>query len=78
MNGKSRSDSLILDDADRLMSIEETASRLGTSRKVVTKLIQGGHLAALHFHRETRVPKTFLGRFIEECAGKDVLDLAGS
>lgn len=48
---------LILDDADRLMNLEETAKRMRTGRKFVKGLIDAGLLGAIRFGNECRVPK---------------------
>ena len=65
---------MILDDADRLMNLEETAKRLRTSRKIVMELIKVGFLGAIQFGKECRVPKSCLNKFIGESIGTNILE----
>jgi len=71
-------DVLILDDADRLMNMEETAKRLRTSRPVVKGLVDAGILGAIRFGKEYRIPKSVFHKFIIDHIGEDLLEtLAG-
>lgn len=64
---------LILDDADRLMNLEETSRRLRTSRAVVSELIHTGLLPAIRFGKDYRVPKSAFHDFIVANIGGDIL-----
>jgi len=66
---------LILDDADRLLSLEEVGERLGTGRVFVGKLIRAGLLNALAFRKIKRVPKSELTRFINKYLGQDLYEI---
>jgi excisionase family DNA binding protein len=63
---------LVLDDAERLLSLEEVSARLGSGRPFVGRLIQAGLLQALSFRRIKRVPKSELTRFIQDHLGEDL------
>lgn len=63
---------LLLDDADRLMNLEETAKRMRTSRLFVKGLIDAGLLGAVRFGSECRVPKSSLHEFFVEHIGEDL------
>jgi len=63
---------LVLDDAERLLSLEEVGARLGSGRPFVGRLIQAGLLQALSFRRIKRVPKSELTRFIQDHLGEDL------
>lgn len=65
---------MILDDADRLMNLEETAKRLRTSRGVVAELIKADFLGAIRFGKECRVPKSALNKFIADNIGINILE----
>lgn len=65
---------MILDDADRLMNLEETAKRLRTSRKIVMELIKVGFLGAIQFGKECRVPESCLNKFVGESIGTNILE----
>ena len=65
---------LILDDADRLMNLEETAKRMRTSRLIVAELVKAGMLGAIKFGKEYRVPKSAFHQFIVEHIGEDILE----
>mgnify|MGYP000127325111 FL=1 len=69
---------LILDDADRLMNLEETAKRMRTGRKFVKGLIDAGLLGAIRFGNECRVPKSCLHAFFVEHMGEDLLKTLAS
>lgn len=63
------------DDADRLMSIAETAARLKTSPPVVSRLIKSGLLRACYFGKCTRIKKTTFNAFLAQCDGKNIIRL---
>ncbi len=44
---------LIMDDTDRLLSVEEVAERLRTGKQFVRRLINAGLLPALSFRRNS-------------------------
>lgn len=67
--------SMIGDDADRLLSIKEVATRLRTGQAFVTELINAGLLPVLKFKRDRRIPKSAFNRFITEYTGKDLYEV---
>lgn len=66
---------LIMDDADRLLSVEEVAERLRTGKQFVRRLINAGLLPALSFRRNRRIRKVSLNRFLEEYDGQDLYEV---
>lgn len=66
---------LIMDDADRLLSVEEVADRLRTGKQFVRRLINAGLLPALSFRRNRRIRKVSLNKFLEEYDGKDLYEV---
>lgn len=66
------------DGTDYLLSIDEAASRLRTSRSIVVRLVQAKLLKTLRFRREHRIPKSVLNEFIKEHLGEDVYELLES
>lgn len=66
---------LIMDDADRLLSVEEVAERLRTGKQFVRRLINTGLLPALSFRRNRRIRKVSLNKFLEEYDGKDLYEV---
>lgn len=66
---------LIMDDADRLLSVEEVAERLRTGKQFVRRLIKAGLLPALSFRRNRRVRKMSLNKFLEEYDGQDLYEI---
>lgn len=66
---------LIMDDADRLLSVEEVAERLRTGKQFVRRLINAGLLPALSFRRNRRIRKVSLNKFLEEYDGKDLYEV---
>lgn len=63
---------LIVDDTDRLLSVEEVAERLRTGKQFVRRLINAGLLPALSFRRNRRIRKVSLNKFLEEYDGQDL------
>ena len=66
---------LIVDDTDRLLSVEEVAERLRTGKQFVRRLINAGLLPALSFRRNRRIRKVSLNKFLEEYDGKDLYEV---
>lgn len=66
---------LIPDDADRLLSLEEVGERLGSGRLFAARLVRVGLLNTLAFRRIKRVPKSELARFIQEHLGEDIYEI---
>ena len=66
---------LIMDDADRLLSVEEVADRLRTGKQFVRRLINAGLLPALSFRRNRRIRKVSLNKFLEEYDGQDLYEV---
>lgn len=64
-----------LDDADRLMSLDEVRIRLRTSPKIVSELTSKGLLKTLRFGNNKRVRKTTFNAFLEKYDGMDLLEL---
>ena len=65
---------MVLDDADRLLSLEEVGARLGSGRPFVGRLIRAGLLQAMAFRKIKRVPKSELTRFIQDHLGEDLYE----
>ena len=66
----------INDDADRLMSMEETASRLGTSRNFIKRLTDAGLLPSLVFKaRRRRISKISFNEFVKKYQGYDLYEV---
>lgn len=63
---------ILLDDTDRLLSVEEVAERLRTGKQFVRSLINAGLLPALSFRRNRRIRKVSLNKFLEEYDGQDL------
>lgn len=66
---------LIMDDTDRLLSVEEVAERLRTGKQFVRSLINAGLLPALSFRRNRRVRKMSLNKFLEKYDGQDLYEV---
>lgn len=66
---------ILLDDTDRLLSVEEVADRLRTGKQFVRRLINAGLLPALSFRRNRRIRKVSLNRFLEEYDGQDLYEV---
>lgn len=66
---------ILLDDTDRLLSVEEVADRLRTGKQFVRRLISAGLLPALSFRRNRRIRKVSLNRFLEEYDGQDLYEV---
>lgn len=69
-----RTEGLVMDNAERLMNVEEVAKRLRTSRAVTAELLKLGMLKAVKFGNEYRVPKFALYDFIVDNIGEDILE----
>lgn len=70
-----KSDHMILDDADRLMSTVEVGQRLGTGTDIARRLIDAGLLPALTFGRNRRIRKIQFGKFLEKYEGQDIFQV---
>jgi DNA binding domain, excisionase family len=70
--GKKDKKELILDDADRLLSIEEAAARLRTSHTFVSKLIDARLLPAIRFGKNRRIPKSLFNQFVVAHVDEDL------
>ena len=66
---------ILLDDTDRLLSVEEVAERLRTGKQFVRSLINAGLLPALSFRRNRRIRKVSLNKFLKEYDGKDLYEV---
>lgn len=66
--------SMILDDADRLLSIDEVSERMRTSPTIVKRLIASKLLGAIRFNSQNRIPKTILNQFIHEHINENIYD----
>lgn len=64
-----------LDDADRLMSLDEVRIRLRTSPKVVAELTNKGLLKTLRFGNSKRVRKITFNQFLAKYDGQDLLEV---
>mgnify|MGYP001643491422 CR=1 FL=1 len=68
-------DGLLMDDADRLLSVAEVAARMRTTQPFVRELIMQGFLGAIAFGKNRRVPKSELTRFFAAYLGEDLQEL---
>lgn len=59
--------------ADKLLSTDEVAAVLGTTRTFVNRILNAGLMIALYFGRNRRVPTSVLNKFIADYAGKDII-----
>lgn len=66
---------ILMDDADRLLSVEEVAERLRTGKQFVRSLINAGLLPALSFRRNRRIRKVSLNKFLEKYDGQDLYEV---
>lgn len=64
-----------LDDADRLMSLDEVRIRLRTSPKIVAELVSKGLLKTLRFGNSKRVRKATFNAFLAKYDGQDLLEV---
>ena len=69
-----KTEGLVMDNAERLMNVEEVAKRLRTSRAVTTELLRLGWLKSVRFGSEYRIPKFALHEFIVDNIGVDILE----
>ena len=69
-----RTERMVLDDANRLMTIAETAARLGTSRGRVGKLLACGRLRFIKKGSVKLISKYALNAFIRQLeeSGEDM------
>lgn len=67
-----KSDHIIPDDADRLMTTAEVGERLGTGSEFVRTLIRLKLISALKFGRNSRIRKKTLDKFLEKHDGEDL------
>lgn len=68
---------MILDDTDRLLSLEEVRIRLKTSSRVVSKLINSGVLPVIKVNSSRRVRKIAFNEFLNKCDGQDLSEMTG-
>lgn len=64
---------IILDDADRLLSLDEVSARLKTSPTNVARFVRAGLLTTLRFGNYKRVRKVTLNEFLRRYDGQDLL-----
>lgn len=64
---------IVMDDADRLLSLDEVAARLKTSSANVARLVSTGLLTTLRFGHYKRVRKVTLNEFLSRYDGQDLL-----
>ena len=77
MKEEEKREAFLNDDTDRLLSLDEVAARMRTSRALVSALVEAGALPVLRFRRDRRVPKSVFNRFLEAHIGEDLYDVAG-
>lgn len=68
-------DTIPMDDADRLMSLEEVRIRLRTSPHIVAQIVKQGLLKTLRFGNNKRVRKSTFNAFLTKYDGQDLLEL---
>lgn len=61
-----------LKEGDRLISVKETADRLGTNQTFVRKLMDTGLLSCIKFGRYRRISVCVLSEFIRRHQGEDL------
>lgn len=66
---------MVMDDAERLLSLEEVGARLGSGRLFAARLVKAGLLQALTFRKIRRVPKSELARFVRAHLGQDIYEI---
>lgn len=66
-------DRIIMDDADRLLSLDEVSARLKTSPTNVARLVRSGLLTTLRFGNYKRVRKVTLNEFLRRYDGQDLM-----
>lgn len=73
--GARRESRMVLDDAERLLSLDEVAARLATSPTTVRQLIANGHIRTIRLDRRQYVRKSRLPEIIDrlEDVGLDEL-----
>ena len=59
--------------ADKLLSTDEVAAVLGTTRTFVNRIINAGLMLSLYFGRSKRVPTSVLNKFIADHVGHDII-----
>ena len=59
-------------DGDRLISVKEAATRLGTNQTFVRKLLDTGLLSCIKFGRYKRISICVLSEFIRKHQGDDL------
>lgn len=64
---------IIMDDTDRLLSLDEVSARLKTSPTNVARLVRSGLLTTLRFGNYKRVRKVTLNEFLRRYDGQDLL-----
>lgn len=68
---------IIPDDADRLLSVQEVAERLGTNDNTVRKLLDAGKMSYIRFGRYRRIRKVVFNQFLADYDGQDLHGLVG-
>lgn len=73
--GARREERMVLDDAERLLSLDEVAARLATSPTTVRQLIANGYIRTIRLDRRQYVRKSRLPEIIDrlEDVGLDEL-----
>lgn len=59
--------------ADQLLSTDEVAKVLLTTRDFVNRILNAGLLLPLYFGRNKKVPTSMLNDFIRAYAGRDII-----
>lgn len=59
--------------ADKLLSTDEVAAVLGTTRTFVNRIINARLMLSLYFGRSKRVPTSVLNKFIADHVGHDII-----
>lgn len=67
---------IIPDDGDRLMTLEEVAARLRTSRVTVTKLLKRRLMVPIAVGQHRFIRKYSLNKFLADIEGQDIQELA--
>lgn len=68
-------DTIPMDDADRLMSLDEVRIRLRTSPQVVAQIVKQGLLKTLRFGNNKRVRKATFNAFLAKYDGQDLFEI---
>ena len=66
---------VVYDSMDELITVPDVAKKLGTSQRLIHKLIQLKMLPAIYFGRYPSVRKFTLNAFLEHFEGKNLIEL---